>query len=98
MIRFQRGKSYLWLWGVLVLAMCLAVACAEYIGHFEWSFAVLPLFLLYVVCCEIRSTIALDSWFHATHVKDGSVYSRMILWHILGTCFLTCIALVAIAT
>jgi hypothetical protein len=86
MIRFERGKSYLYLFPVVMLLVLSSFAAAAGLGYPDWGFLVMPAFIAYLLASEIESGVALDSFWRAKYARGGDEYRLIILWH--------CVALV----
>ncbi len=85
MISLQFGKSYLYLfpvYGVLLLAAGVASVVAD--GTPAWGALVMPACLAYMVACEVRSGVTLDSWWRAAHPEGTLEYRAKIAWHVIG--------------
>jgi hypothetical protein len=76
----QQGRSYLWLFAVFAAPFLGSIA----FGHERWGMPAMLLFLVFVLCSELRSQVALDSWWRATHSKGTARYYALITWHTIG--------------
>jgi hypothetical protein len=81
----------------LVLFLARFGLC-EAVGHEKWGLLNLPAFLAFLLLCELRSGVALDSWWKASHLKGTWQYRGLIAWHSLATALFLVIAYVIIAT
>ncbi len=84
----QHGKSYLWLFGVfavcLIGGMALSTAAA---GNPRWAILAMPVLIVFILVSELRSEVALDSWWRATHPKGGWQYNAILGWHVATILF-----------
>ncbi len=99
-MRFEHGKSYVW---VFVVFFVLWLGLILIAGAFQLSFRsikpflfLLPSMLLFVLVLELRSKVALDSWWVARHPAGTRMYSIMIVWHVVGLVLLSLFVLVGI--
>ncbi|MFO0916963.1 MAG: hypothetical protein U0872_01445 [Planctomycetaceae bacterium] len=81
MLHFKQGKSYVWLWlifgGVFLGPGILCIT----LGSIPWSVLTMPVCLAYLLTCELRSGIALDSWWRASYPRGTWQYRALIAWH-----------------
>lgn len=84
MLRLEHGRSYLWLFAVYLALFLGGLALCEALGHFAWGVVTMPAFLTFVLLCEFRSGVALDSWWRAVHLKGSWQYRALLAWHALG--------------
>ena len=88
LLKFQVGNSYLWLFGVLFVMFFAGYVLAETMGRREWGFISAPLFMAFILRCEVRSEVALDSWFRASRAKGDKYFTPTLVWHAIGLVFL----------
>jgi hypothetical protein len=85
-MRFLLGKSYAWIFGiffgVFIVACRGPVLCGS--GHPERAVLLLPVVSGFVLVSEIRSGIALDSWWQARYGKETWQYKAILACHALG--------------
>lgn len=82
---FHQGKSYIWLFGAFSAIWLAGFAICQFaLSNLLWGVLTIPTFILFILVSEIRSGIALDSWWRATHPKGTYVYTAMLVWHMLG--------------
>jgi hypothetical protein len=81
MLHLEQGKSYRWLFAIYVVVFTGGVALCEALGNFSWGILTMPAFLTFVLLSELRSGIALDSWWRASHPKGSRQYQAVIAWH-----------------
>jgi hypothetical protein len=76
--RLEPGRSYFWwilpyavvLFGETILCTLLAARC--------WSILALPALMAFMLICELRSGLALDSEWRASYAKGTWQYSAII--------------------
>lgn len=88
LLKFQVGNSYLWLFGVFFVMFFAGYVLAETMGRREWGFISAPLFMAFILRCEVRSEVALDSWFRASRAKGDKYFTPTLVWHAIGLVFL----------
>jgi hypothetical protein len=82
------------IFGVLFFG-CVAL-CVQTVGNPGWGILTLPGFIMSVLAVEIRSGVALDSWWRATYPRGTSRYRALLLWQAVVTVLATAMAVVAI--
>lgn len=90
-MRFELGKSYLSLfWGFLCVFVVLMFA------PFKHSILVvvvsLPLVLSFILYVQVRSKVALDSWWKATYPAGTRTYVALMIWNTIGVVGLSVLA------
>jgi prepilin signal peptidase PulO-like enzyme (type II secretory pathway) len=81
MIRFEQGKSYLYLFPVVAVLFFVGCAAAQAaFRNMGWGFLVAPAFMGYFLASEVRSGVALDSFWRAAHPHGSTEYRIMIIW------------------
>ena len=75
------------LWRVLRYVFA-GYVLAETMGRREWGFISAPLFMAFILRCEVRSEVALDSWFRASRAKGDKYFTPTLVWHAIGLVFL----------
>jgi membrane-bound ClpP family serine protease len=97
MALFQQGKSYLWMFPIFGVLFFGGVAlCVQTVGNPGWGILTLPGFLMFVLGAEIRSGVALDSWWRATYPRGTSRYRALLLWQAVVTVLATAMAVFSI--
>jgi hypothetical protein len=83
MIRFEHGKSYIWLFPIFAALFFggFALGNAAF-NNPNWFIITMPLFVAFLLLGELRSGVALDSWWRATYPKGSWQYQALIAWHI----------------
>ena len=54
------------------------------LGHLGWGIITMLAFIVMVLSCELRSGVALDSWWKASYRTGDWQYRAIVAWHILG--------------
>ena len=49
-----------------------------------WGVVTMPVFLAFVLASELRSKVALDSWWRASYAKGCWQYGAIVTWHGFG--------------
>ena len=78
MLEFQHGKSYWWLFPVQMLFVASGFVMCHALGDFRWGILTLPVFLALLLWSELRSRVALDSWWRATYSKGTWQYKATV--------------------
>ena len=82
MLRFRLGESYIWLFVVfLVVFLGSAAFCLAVFGSFKFAALTMPVFAAYLLACQIRSGVALDSWWQAKYQRGDTMYSVLLAWY-----------------
>jgi hypothetical protein len=82
MMKFQHGKSYIGLFPVFcVLFFGGCVLSVAAIGNPGWGVIVMPAFMAFLFASELRSAVALDSWWRATYREGCWQYKAIISLH-----------------
>ncbi len=81
MLKFEYGRSYLWLFPIYAALFISGFALCEAVGHANWGILTLPAFLAFLLLCELGSGIALDSWWRDRHLKGSWQYRAILAWH-----------------
>jgi hypothetical protein len=84
MLEFEHGKSYLWLFPIYALLFLGGFALCGAVGNFSWGILTMPIFIACLLVCELRSGVALDSWWRASHPKGSWQYQASVIWHAVG--------------
>jgi hypothetical protein len=84
-MRFEWGKSYLWLFPVFLVLLFLAVGISTAVFD-NGSFGILTFPILFGIMLlnEIRSQVALDGLWRAAYRKGDTTYTVMIIWKGIG--------------
>jgi hypothetical protein len=97
MVQFEQGKSYLWLFPIYVVIFFGGVALSEgVLGNGDWGILTMPAFVAFMLLCELRSGVALDSWWRAAHIKGSRKYRLIIAWHMAAVVLLSLVSCFAI--
>lgn len=80
------GESYLWVFFTYFTAFIGAMFLPPFAEVIPVSILVasVPLFLGFMLYSQLRSQIALDSWWTANHPAGSRKYSTLITWNALG--------------
>jgi hypothetical protein len=81
MLKLEPGKSYVWLYLNCLPVLVAGFVFAFWLGDFRWGILALPVYVAYIVACEVRSGVALDSWGKADYVRGGWQYRALVAWH-----------------
>lgn len=80
------GKSYLWLFGLCAaLLITSAVISGLVFGRPDFGFIIVPCTLTFVLISELRSGIAIDSWWRAKYAKRTWQYQALVTWHAIAS-------------
>ena len=93
MFQLQVGKSYLWGFPVFVVFFIACIAIAASFGHFHLGIVAMPAFAIVMLSSELRSGVALDSWWRATYPKGTWQYRALIGWQLFSLAVLLVIVL-----
>jgi len=97
MVHFEQDKSYLWLLLVYCAVFPTAFLVSKMlVGVHDWGFVVLPLFVFYLMACQIRSGVALDGWWRATYPRGTSGYRALLVWESIVLVIAACMALIVV--
>lgn len=91
MFKFQPGESYLWLFAVFALIFVAAI-----VGVGVLAAVVLPTLMAVMLTCELRSGVALDSWWRASHPRGTWRYNVSITMHAVWAVAFTAFAILDI--
>jgi len=94
MLRLEYGRSYLWLFFVYIVLFFGGVALCEAVGRVNWGIFTMPAFLAFLLLCEFRSGVALDSWWRARYLKGRWQYRATLAWHCVGMLLLSLLSYV----
>jgi hypothetical protein len=81
MIRLEHGRSYIWLFAIFMALFFGGFALFESVGDVKWGILTIPAFLTFLLLCEIRSGVALDPWWRASHLKGSGRYQATLAYH-----------------
>ncbi len=96
MLKFKYGNSYVRIFFIfLFLFICGFILC-EAVGHLNWGILTLPAFLTLLFLCELRSGVALDSWWQASYLKGCWQYQAILAWQAVGLVILIMISYSAV--
>jgi hypothetical protein len=84
MFRLEHGRSYLWWFPIFCTAFFGGFVACEYLGGRDWAILTLPAFMVFLLSCELRSGVVLDSWWRASYAKGAWQYRAIIAWHVIG--------------
>jgi hypothetical protein len=79
--RLELGRSYLWWFPIFITIFFGGFAIGEFLGGRNWGVLTLPAFMAFVLSCELRSEVVLDSWWGASYAKGTWQYRALIAWH-----------------
>jgi hypothetical protein len=85
--RLKLGRSYAWWFPVLLAIFLGGCALCDYLGIRQWGALTLPVFVALLLSCQLRSGVALDSWWRASHPKGTWQYRALIAWETAGLIF-----------
>ena len=101
-MRLVLGKSYIWIFWIFVavyIALGSGVAVfqaahpeSECVAVFIFIFSVpilIPIVTAFMLVLEIRSGIALDSYFQAKYPRGTGQYQALLAWHAFALIALT---------
>jgi hypothetical protein len=93
-MRLKLGKSYIWIFFIFGAAFIILVFGQALLGrgHPEFAIALLPIVTGFVLISEIRSGIALDSWWRAKYTRETWQYKALLAWEGLGLVVFTVIS------
>jgi hypothetical protein len=83
-LRLKLGRSYLWWFLVFAAFWAGGMASWAFLGGRFWAVLTLPALMAFVLSCELRSGVALDSWWRASYVKGTWQYRALVAWHAIG--------------
>ncbi len=85
-MRFILGRSYVWIFFAIFLPLWIGgmVAIARVWMPPLTVAMLLPAMLLFILTSELRSGIALDSWWRAKYVRGTTLYRLLIAWHLVA--------------
>jgi hypothetical protein len=84
MLRLEYRRSYVWLFPIILVAFVLVLAVCESLGVREWAVLTLPTVLVLLLSCELRSGVALDSWWRASYLRGSWQYQAIVAWQLIG--------------
>src|ERR1700733_5893267 len=95
-MRLEYQKSYLRLFG-LFAALILGGTIISIMAHRRplWVFDILPVFALFLLVSQLRSGIALDSFWVAAHKSGTGMYKVLIAWNFLIAVLMLAMAVMA---
>lgn len=96
MLRFESGKSYVWLFGVFLVLFFGGIAVCEAVGHFQWGVITLPAFGAFLLVWELRSGVALDSMWRASRPRGSEDYWVILVLQAMWVVFASALSYVAI--
>jgi hypothetical protein len=82
MLRLRMSRSYFWLFVVYLAVFFSIDAVCKAFGHASWGVLTAPVFIAFVILCELRSEVALDFWWRANYQKDNWRFRPLIAWHV----------------
>ncbi|MEM8946914.1 MAG: hypothetical protein AAGD11_17195 [Planctomycetota bacterium] len=90
-MHLEIGKSYIWIfWIFFGVFVVLTFASSEL--SIAIPACLLPFFMGFMLYSQIRSKVALDSWWRATHPAGTRTYTALIIWNTLGVIGMTVMA------
>lgn len=81
MFRIEYGRSYIWLFAIFLIAFILGMLLCSAFGCDKFGIVTIPAFLAILLSSELRSGVALDSWWRATYLKGSWQYRALTAWH-----------------
>jgi hypothetical protein len=82
MFKFELGKSYLGLFAIYIGLFLGAFPLSALVtGRPNWGILIMPIFIAGMLVCELRSGVALDSWWRASHPRGTGTYQALVAWH-----------------
>jgi hypothetical protein len=97
MALFHYGKSYLWLFLVYAGLFCGSFKLCDWVfGNFSLGFLTMPAFMVFLLGSEMRSGVALDSWWQARHLRGSWQYRAMLTWQAVAAVAMLAFSIVAI--
>jgi hypothetical protein len=97
MFRLEYGKSYIWAFPIYALLFVGGFALCNALGDVKWAILAMPAFVAPVLLCELRSGVALDSWWRASYRKGDWQYAAILAWHTIGLVLLLAMSYIFIA-
>jgi hypothetical protein len=94
MLKLIHGKSYVW----ILVVLLLSYAWIYFSGYIRVAALMLPLTLVVMISSEIRSHVALDSWWRATYVRSQWQYTAIVAWHVVLCLLFSGVAIYAFLT
>ena len=94
--RLELGRSYLWWFLVFLAGWVGGIVSGGFLGGRKWVVLMLPAVMACVLSCELRSGVALDSWWRAAYAKGTWQYRAIIAWHVTGLVLLVGLSYVAL--
>jgi hypothetical protein len=91
-MRLEQGKSYLWLFPIHLVLFAAGFGLCGAFGNATWGIVTMPLFIAFLMICELRSGIALDSWWRAAHPKGRWQYQAILAWQAFALVWFLAIA------
>lgn len=81
MLQLEQGRSYIWLFAIYLIVFFGGFAASVFLGNPRLGVLTIPAFLAFLLSCELRSGIALGSWWRALHPEGTEEYRAHITWH-----------------
>jgi hypothetical protein len=89
MLRFVVDRSYIWLFFAFATIFVLGGVACQILDRPHLDCLSMPVFGAFLLWSELRSGVALDSWWRASHPKGTRYFYPMIVWHFIGFLLLT---------
>jgi len=83
MFHLELGRSYLWWFPIFGTAFFGGFVVCEFLGGRNWAILTLPAFAAFLLSCELRSGVVLDSWWRASYAKGTWQYRAIIAWQVI---------------
>jgi hypothetical protein len=95
-MRLVLGKSYLWLFWIVFAAFVVLVfgPVVFKLQPQVYAIVLLPLEMGLILVSEIRSGVALDSWWRAKYARGTWQYKALVAWHSFALIVFTVMAIV----
>ena len=84
LLKLHLGRSYLWLFALYTALFLGGFCLAEAAGSPQWGAVTMPIFMALLLLAELRSGVALDSWWFARYPRGHALYRALVLYHALG--------------
>ncbi|MEQ8210612.1 MAG: hypothetical protein RH917_12350 [Lacipirellulaceae bacterium] len=85
-MKLEIGKKYLWVFFIYFSVFCMVLFLKALSDAIPLSLIAcsLPVFMAFLLYSQIRSGVALDSWWRATHPAGSIAFKAMIVWNSLA--------------
>lgn len=86
----------MWWFLVFLAGWVAGIVSGAFLGGRMWAVLMLPAVMAFVLSCELRSGVALDSRWRASYAKGTWQYGALIAWHVTGLVLLVGLSYVAL--